>query len=218
MKKIFLSFFIFISIYSLAQADVMPYYINSLRRYGVGYTKVQSPLVMRREAKTDGEILEILNFNFKQEETTCEKNKDKCEIDEVFASYSKTKKLAFMTTLDSTDGWNLVCFNQSSMPVCGWVEEENNPYYTISEFFEIFGKKYGIYLFKDLQKTDKILYAAPVKQTNSTGSLEMPKTINPWLIRGNWMLIKALDFQGKPKTGWLNYRGNDGKLKVFVKF
>ena len=218
MKKIILLFFIFFNLYLIANADVKPYYINSLRRYGIGYTKVQSPLIMRREAKNDGEILEILNFNYKEEKTICEKNTNKCEIDEVFASYSKNKKIAFMTTLDTTEGWNLVCFNQNEYPVCGWVEEEKNKYYTLAEFFEKFGKKYGVYLFKDLQKTDKILYAAPIKQTNSTGSLEMPKTITPWLIRGNWMLIKAIDFQNQLKTGWINYRGNDGKLKLFVNF
>ena len=37
-------------------------------------------------------------------------------------------------------------------------EEEKNHYYTIAEFFEKFGKKYSVYLFKDLQKKDKVLY------------------------------------------------------------
>lgn len=218
MKKVFLSLFILFNLYLVAKADVAPYYTSSLRRAGIGFSEVISPLVMRREPKIDGEILETLKFNFKEEKTICEKNIDKCEIDEVFSTYSKSKKLAFMTTLDSTEGWNLVCFNQSEYPICGWIEEEKNHYYTISEFFEKYGKKYGVYLFKDLQKNDKILYAAPVKQTNSTGSLDMPKSISPWLIRGNWMLVKALDFQNQMKTGWLNYRGNDGRLKLFVKF
>lgn len=218
MKRIILLFLIFLNLYLTAKADVLPYYINSLRRYGMGFTSVQSPLVMRREAKSDGEILEVLNFNFKEEVTTCGKNKDRCEIDEVFAAYSKSKKIAFLTTLDSVEDWNLVCFNQSDRPVCGWVEEEKNKFYTLGEFFDTFGKKYGIYLFKDLQKSDKILYAAPAKQANSTGSLEMPKVVNPWLIRGNWILIKAFDFQNQMKTGWFNFRGDDGKLKAFVKF
>lgn len=218
MKKIILSFFIFLNLLLIAKADVLPYYISSLRRVGIGFSEVKSPLVMRREPKIEGEILETLQFNFKEEKTICEINKDKCEIDGVFAAYSKSKKIAFMTTLDSSEGWNLVCFNQSERPVCGWVEDENNKYYTLGEFFDIFGKKYGVYLFKDLQKSDKILYAAPVKQTNTTGSLEMPKSISPWLIRGNWMLVKALDFQSKMKTGWINFRGNDGRLKLFVNF
>ncbi len=218
MKKIIISFFVIFNLYLTAQADVMPYYINSLRRYGIGYSEVSAPLILRREPKVDGEILETLNFNFKEEKTICEKNTDRCDIDEVFAAYSKSKKIAFMTTLDYTDGWSLVCFNQAELPVCGWVEEQKAKYYTLAEFFDTFGKKYGVYLFKDLQKSDKILYGAAAKQSNSLGSIEMPKAINPWLIRGNWMLVKVHDFNNQFKTGWLNYRGTDGKLKLFVKF
>ena len=218
MKRFFILFFIFLNLFAVAIADVMPYYINSLRRYGIGYTQVQSPLVMRREAKKDGEILEVLNFNYKKEETVCTKNKDRCEIDEVFAAYSKSKKLAFLTTLDYTEGWSLVCFNQSERPVCGWVQEVPNKYYTWSDFFGILGKKYGLYLFKDLQKADKQLYGAPIKQTNAVGSVEMPRLITPWLVRGNWVLVKVNDFQNQLKTGWINYRGDNGKLKLFVKF
>ena len=196
----------------------MPYYINSLRRCGIGYTQVVSPVVMKREIKEDSETLEVLNFNFKEEITTCEINKDRCEIDEVFAAYSRNKKIALMTTLDTIDGWNLVCFNQSDRPVCGWVEEEKHKFYNWSDFFGIFGKKYGVYLFKDLQKSDKLLYGAPIKQTNTIGSVEMPRVITPWLIRGNWLLVKVSDFNNQLKTGWINFRGDDGKLKLFVKF
>jgi len=218
MKKIILSLFIFLNIYLMAQADVMPYYINSLRRYGIGYTQVTSPLVMRREAKPDGEILETLHFNYKKEETTCEINKDKCDINEVFSAYSKSKKLAFLTTLDYTEGWSLVCFNQGERPVCGWVQEEPNKYYSWNDFFGVFGRKYGVYLFKDLQKKDKTLYGAPIKQTNTVATLDMPKLITPWLVRGNWLLVKVHDFENQLKTGWINFRGDDGKLKLFVKF
>ena len=208
---------LFLNLVLGAYADVMPYYINSLRRYGVGFTNVFSPLVMRREPKTDGEILETLNFDYKGN-ATCSINKEKCDIDEIFAVYSESKKTAFMTTIDSTDGWNMVCFNQNQMPVCGWVEENPNKYYTTGEFFTIFGKKYGVFLFKDLQKNDKILYGAPLRQTNAIGSFEMPRMITPWLVRGNWLLVKVYDFNNQQKTGWINFRGDDGKLKLFVKF
>ena len=218
MKKLAISIFIFLNLQFVASADVMPYYINSLRRCGIGYTEVTSPVVMKREIKEDSETLEVLRFNFKEEATSCEINQDRCDIDEVFAAYSKSKKIALMTTLDTIDGWNLVCFNQSDRPVCGWVEESKNKFYNWSDFFNIYGRKYGLYLFKDLQKQDKVLYSAPIKQTNTTGSIEMPKLITPWLIRGNWLLVKVNDFNNQLKTGWINFRGEDGKLKLFVKF
>lgn len=217
MKKIISIIFIILAVCPVVFADVAPYYINSLRRYGIGFTKVQSPLVMRLEPKNDAKVLETLTFDYNNS-AACEINKTKCEFDDIFAQYSTSKKLAFLTTIDATEGWNMVCFNQAMNPVCGWVEEEKNKYYNLSEFFDEFGKKYGVYLFKDLKKTDKILYAAPLQETNATGSIEMPRHISPWLIRGNWMLVKVNDFNNQSKTGWIRFRGNDNKLRLFVKF
>lgn len=216
-KRSFLAFFFLFSLisFNFAKADVTPYYINSLKRYGAGFSEVKSPLVMRQEPKNDAKILETLNFDYKNQ-AFCQINKNRCEIDDIFAGYSTGKKLAFLTTIDTSDNWNLVCFNQVQSPVCGWVENEKNKFYTTGEFFEHFGKKYGVYLFKDLKKSDKILYSAPFKETNSTGSLEMPKFISPWLIRGNWILVKAQEYNNQFKTGYLNFRGADGKLKIFV--
>ena len=200
-----------------ADADVLPYYINSLRRYGIGYTQVQSPVNIRNAP--NGDIIETLNFDFKTGETTCLVNNKRCSQDEVFSVFKQEKKLAFLTTMDEGQNHSYVCFNQTEAPICGWVEENsNNKFYGWVDFFEYWGKKYGIYLFKDVQKTDRFLYSAPVKQTNTTGVLEFPKYIAPWLVRGNWVLVKVHDFNNQMKTGWLNFRGNDGKLRVFVKF
>lgn len=217
MKKIFIIFLIFLNCSVLA--SVLPYYVNGLRRYGIGFTSVQSPLVMRRTPSDDGEILETLHFDFKTGETSCLINKTRCETPEVFSAYSENKKIALLTALDESEHWSLVCFNQTEKPVCGWVDEKlNNKFYNWNDFFSIYGKKYGLYLFKDLQKSDRILYAGPHKETNSTGSIELPRMIVPWLVRGNWVLVKVYDFNNQLKTGWLNYRDDNGKLKVFVKF
>ena len=60
MRKFILLFFILFNLYLMAQADVVPYYTSSLRRAGIGFSEVTSPLVMKREPKADGEILETL--------------------------------------------------------------------------------------------------------------------------------------------------------------
>lgn len=216
MKKILLLTILFFSFIMPAFCDVMPYYINSLRRYGIGYNEVKSPLILRDTPSSGGKVLETINFDYNNN-SSCIINKNRCSVDEIFSAYSKDKQIALMTTIDESQGWNLVCSNQNEAPICGWVDEKINKYYSWSEFFDILGKKYGLYLFKDIQKMDKTLYAAPHRQSNSTGVIELPKYITPWLIRGNWMLVKVYDFNSKQKTGWLNYRDNKGKLKVFVK-
>ena len=218
LNKIIIIFFIFFSLAQMALAEVMPYYINSFRRYGVGLTSVASPLVLRNAPSEEGNIIETVNFDYKTEEVSCLVNKERCSQEEVFSAFSPKRKLAFLTTMDESDKWSFVCFNQSERPVCGWAKEDTNKFYTWTEFFGTFGKKYGIYLFKDLKKADKILYAAPVKQSNSTGSIEIPRMISPWLVSGNWLLVKVYDYNNQTKTGWLNFRDNYGKLKLFVKF
>ena len=216
MKKLLISFLILFNFTALA--EVMPYYINSLKRNGIGFTSIQSPLVMRRTASDEGEILETLNFDFSGN-ASCLINKTRCTLDEIFSAYSENRKIALLTTLDVSENWSLVCFNQIETPVCGWVDEKlNNKYYNWTDFFNTFGRKYGLYLFKDLQKSDRVLYAGHMKQTNTTGSIELPKRITPWLVQGNWVLVKVNDFNNQLKTGWLNYRDDRGKLKVFVKF
>ena len=210
--------FIILNVAQAALADVMPYYINSLRRYGIGFTSVESPLVLRNLPSEEGNIIETVNFDFRTEETTCLVNKEKCPTEEVFAAFSPKNKIALMTTLDESQDWSFVCFNQTQYPICGWAKEDKNKFYNWTDFFGIYGKKYGIYMFKDIKKADKILYSAPVQQSNSTGSIELPKYIMPWLVRGNWLLVKVYDYNNQTKTGWLNFRDNYGKLKLFVKF
>ncbi len=216
MKKIIILFLLIINFYTSALADVMPYYINSLRRYGIGYTEVKSPLVLRQTPSLEGKILETLVFDYNNS-ASCQINKN-CNIDEIFAGYSTKRKIALLTTLDESQDWSLVCFNQLENPICGWVSEKENKFYNWTDFFGILGKKYGLYLFKDLQKKDKVLYGAPMKETNTTGSIELPRMITPWLVRGNWVLVKVYDFNNQQKTGWINFRSDDNKLKLFVKF
>lgn len=207
---------IFILLISAAYADIMPRYIDSIKNYGIGFTKVQSPLIIKKAPEKDAEVLEIVTFDYNNR-IACSTNKNDCSLNKIFSFYLNEKKAAFMTTTDETQGYNLVCFNDKQA-LCGWVESKNNIFYDWNMFFNVLGRKYGLYAFQDISKNDRIIYASPDRNSNSTGSIEMPKYISPWLVQGNWVLVKIYEYDSKIKTGWLNYRGDDGKLRLFVKF
>lgn len=207
---------ILILLISYANADILPRYVNSIRNYGIGFTKVQSPLVIKNAPQKDASNLEIITFDYKNN-VSCAINKNDCSLEKIFSIYSTEKKVAFMTTTDETLGYNLICYNDNK-PLCGWVENNNNIFYNWNMFFNVLGRKQGLYAFNDITKNDKIIYASPDKNSNSIGSLEMPKYISPWLVQGNWILVKIYEYDSKIKTGWLNFRGEDGKLRLFVKF
>ena len=196
--------------------DIVPRYVESIKHKGIGFVEVKSPLIIRIEPDENSELLERVDFDY-NDNIHCMKNKN-CSMSDIFVSYSKERKIAFLTALDEQGDWNQVCFNSKTKPLCGWVDSDDDVFYSLGEFYNDLGRKYGLYLFKDVDKADKILYSAPTKQTNSTGTIEMPRAIFPWLIRGNWLLVKVSDFDNKQKTGWINFRDDLGTLKLFVKF
>ena len=103
MKKItliFLSFFVFAIFSQIVKADILPYYSHSLRRYGIGFTSVVSPLVMYQTPSEEGKILETLNFDYKGN-ATCSINPEKCSIDDnsYFHSFTTASILSFSSGL-----------------------------------------------------------------------------------------------------------------------
>ncbi len=215
MKKFFILIAL-ILIVQRAQADIIPHYINSIRHFGIGFTRVKSPLIIKEEPSGSSKMLETVSFDYNNN-VRCKVNKNNCDLEKIFSVYSNQRKLAFLTTLDETEGFVYVCYNDEK-PLCGWVDDKNNTFYNWNSFFNVLGKKYGLYAFKDISDNDKLIFASPDRASNSLGSLEFPKYISPWLVQGNWVLAKIYDFNSKIKTGWLNFRGDDGKLRLFVKF
>ena len=206
---------VFLMLFLSAIADVIPYYFSSIKNSPMGFVFVKSPVIMRNLPQKEANVVEMVNFDF-QNNVSCFKNNE-CKIEEVFTTYLSDKKTAIMTAVDESQGYSLVCFNQKN-GFCGWVSEEENKFYTLNEFINIYGKKNGLYILKDLSKSEKVLYASNSIQTNSTGEIKLAHSIIPWLIRGNWILVKVVDLGYEKKTGWFNYRDENGKLKLFVKF
>ena len=199
-----------------AFCNVVPYYFSSLKVSPVGFTFVKSPLNMRNIPDRNAPVVEVVSFDF-DDNISCFRDEG-CKVSEVFSVYVKEKKVAVMSAVDKTDEWNFVCFNKSKNKTCGWVEDKDNKFYGLMDFYNIFGRKYGLYILHDLSKADRTIYSSPTKNTNSTGELMLPKSITPWLVQGNWILVKVLDFDNDKKTGWFNFRDESGRLKLFVNF
>ena len=138
MKKICVLLFIIVSLAQIALAEVMPYYINSLRRYGIGFTSAVSPLVLRKLPNDNADIIETINFDVKTQETSCLINNTNCSTEQVFSAFSPKNKIALLTALDESENWSFVCFNQNERPTCGWAKEDANKFYNWTDFFNIY--------------------------------------------------------------------------------
>ena len=132
-----------------------------------------------------------------------------------FIIYNPLEDLAFMTVLtDSTDGWYEICYDHKN-GVTGWVYPEKYEYYPWFPFFKKFGKENGLYSFKDLTPEQKRLYSQPNTDSQIIGDFKTAKYINVQMYRGNWVLVRVYNYEGKLKIGWLKWRTDEGNFNYF---
>jgi len=215
MKKIFLVIIFLFLFVPKSHADVTPYYLGSVKYWGIGISSAGQNIKIYQEPSINSKLLEELNWDEKGN-LICKFDKFNCRSEEYFISFAPSTKTALFATDDEIEGWIKICFNQKRQ-LFGWIQkDEEAKYYTWNDFFITFGKKYGMYLFKDVPKNNKRLYAAPTHESECVDSFYLSNKITPWLIRGNWALVKVDHFDGQVKTGWLQYRNTDGNLLGFT--
>ncbi len=138
---------------------------------------------------------------------------------DIFILYSPKENMVFLSVEDEDDDWINVCFDQKNLKF-GWVKKENGKhgakFYSYKDLFFEFGKKHGIYTFRNLPADFKTLHSSPSIESNVVDEFDYPKFITPWLIQGNWMLVKVVTMDNETKTGWFHWRSDNGRLYGFI--
>ena len=120
------------------------------------------------------------------------------------------KNLALVNVVDITDGWVEIVYNQKT-GATGWIKEDD-PYkfMTWTNFYNTYGKKYGLTLLKGAPVLCKDMHSAPDEKSQIVSTMNIPQKINLNIIRGNWALVSVLDLDRIPKTGYVRWRSDDG--------
>lgn len=215
MKKILFTI-IFLFVLSLkSNADILPQYLNSVYHWGIGVASTSKHIKIYEENNSDSKVKAEIVWN-EHGAIKCSNTKMICDSKDIFLGFSPSNNTALLSVEDETDKWIYVCYSQKQR-LFGWIKKsENTTFLNWSDLFLIYGKKYGMYLFRDTPKEQKRLFAGPSVESGSVDSFFYPTFISPWFVSGNWVLVKIEDFDDKQKTGWLRFRGDDGRLNAFV--
>lgn len=214
MKKIILTIIFLLTFILKSNADVMPRYLTSVNHWGIGIASTSNNIKIFEKDNSSSKIIQEISWN-NIGELKC-KNNYRCEQKETFLAFSLENNTALFSVEDENDSWIYICYDQRHK-LFGWIKkDENTKYYNWSDFLITFGKKYGMYLFSDVPKNTKRLYAAPNIESGCVDSFILANKITPWLVRGNWVLAKVENYDGSTKTGWLHYRTDSGRLMGFV--
>lgn len=137
-------------------------------------------------------------------------------VKSLFLSYKPEKKMALMIVTDETEEAFEVVYNLSN-GAKGWIKKDTqDKFYTWKNFMDLYGKKNGIYIFSGTPAGLKQVRMSPDdKGQPLKTNYYWAKDISLFNIRGNWMLIKIVDFNRETPVGWIRWRSDDGRINVF---
>ncbi len=215
MKK-FILILIIMLMPILAYADFLPHNTNSIKHYGIGVLNKSQSFKVYSEPDFNSKVKKEITSIFAKNSSILYSSKNDLTQKNIFIALKSQDKIAFLTVeTEQGDGWYEVYINQRTGET-GWVyDSEKKDFYTWRGLFTLYGKSTGLRFMHGVPDEIQTLYAKDSLDSQVIKMLEYPKKITFSMIRGNWMLVTAHEFDGTYNIGWLKWRNDDGSLNLF---
>lgn len=210
MKKILFTLLFVLSTVLPAKADIVPAGVADVP---IGTLGVYQPCTtLKAYAKADKKSGIVFNKSWSY------LNVESCDFaDTMFAVLIPKKELSFVYATDMDEDFVQVMYDKTKKTT-GWAYKEDNfqflPWIT---FYNMYGRKYGLKLLKGVPDYVLELHSNSDKTSQSIAKLNRPREIRLTTIQGNWALVTVLDIEGLAKTGYIQWRGENGELYLFPK-
>lgn len=211
MKKFIIIFTFLLSLILPAKADVMPYYVNSINPNSIGVYQADHDIKIYKEPNENSQLL--LNIIWDSKSFNC----TTVSASNIFIVFLPQKDLAFLTVVDENDNgdWAQIIYNKNGIQT-GWIKKDDDyRFMNWRTFFNLYGRKYGLYYLKDAPEESKKIYGSNVDDAQSIGKITYPQNVKLTSVRGNWLLIIAFDIDKTQKIGWIKWRNISGEIYLF---
>lgn len=210
MKKALILILIYILINLGANAkDIIPTQpeIDNVRT--VGMYQVKDDITIYKFPDEESQILYRVRWNSE------EFFPESIGASNFFELFLAKKELAFVNVVDIADGWVEIVYNNSTGET-GWIKEDD-PYkfMTWINFYNTYGKKYGLNLLKGAPANSKYMKSSPDDIAQTVSTMNVPQKIHLNMIKGNWALVSVMDLDKTPKTGYIRWRSDNGVRYYF---
>lgn len=194
-----------------ANADVLPNYVSSINPETRGLYQVSKHIKVFKEPNEKSQVVLQCDWDYKSF------NCPKTYVSNLFTVYIQAKELAFLPVVDDQEDWVQVIYDKSKN-LKGWIKrDESDPYryFTWRAFYNLYGRKYGIFYLKDAPEEVRTLHTATSEDSQTCGTLEKPIRIKLQAVRGNWLFVNALEFDKTTKIGYIKWRNITGEIYAF---
>ena len=204
MKKLLIVFFMLLCLPVLA--DTMPFYIDSIPQKTLGVYQIDKTLTLYSHPDSNSHPIRVFEFAYNLESMPAN----------MFAVLLNDKKLGFLYVTDiDEDGWVEVIYDKQTGSR-GWVQVEDKlQFLPWINFYNLYGRKYGIRILKDAPKDLYTLYSQCEDGSQALSKINYPQKIKLTKVSGNWVLVTVMDLDKVPKSGWLKWRNSDGIIYAF---
>ncbi len=187
-------------------ADTMPFYMNSVPKTAIGVYQTDSTLTLYSHPDSNSHPMRTYEFSYNPEDMPSN----------MFAVLINEKKLGFLYVTDTEEnGWIEVIYDKQ-IGARGWVQTEDKlQFLPWINFYNLYGRKYGIRILKDTPKDLYTLYSQCEDNSQAISKLNYVQKIKLTKVSGNWLLVTVMDLDKTPKSGWLKWRAGDGKIYAF---
>lgn len=215
MKKIklFLILSLFLLFNTPVFADVMPYYTGALSKSTIGFLQVPQSFTLYSFPRTDSQIVENISWT----NTEISLNNRTIEPSTFFAVQIQNKNLAYCMVIDFNEDWYKIIYDKENAK-SGWIKiEKEDDFWSLKDFYNFYGKKYGLYYMKNIDYNKRGMYSGADKSAQKLNGFTYIRAIKMNKLSGNWILATVLDIDNLPKIGYIQWREDDGTIIIFPK-
>jgi len=209
MKKILIVLTFLLGLFLPAFADVMPYYVNNINTNSIGVYQASNNIKVHKDPNEHSPILLDVSWD-------CTAfNSPNVSASNLFVVFLPAKDLAYLTVIDENEDWVQIVYNQNGYK-SGWVKKDDEyRFLNWRNFYNLYGRKYGLYYMKDAPDETKALYGTNIEDGQIIGRVNMPQWIKLTTVKGNWLLINLFDMDKSQKIGWIKWRNTNGEIYLF---
>lgn len=197
-------------------ADVMPYYSSALAKRTIGFLMVPKTFNVHLYPREDSQIVDTVKWtNTEVQFSKSASSQAVIEPENTFAVMISETNQAYCIVIDEQEDWYKVIYDKKNNKT-GWVKAQSNEaFWGLRDYVSTYGKQNGLYYMKNIDYRKRGIYSGAYDDAQKLGGFTLIKSIKLHKISGNWALVTVVDFDCKPKIGYIRWREDDGTILAF---
>jgi len=194
---------------SPANADnVMPKKVSDINPKSIGLYQIPLRATIYKFPDKKSDVVYRVNWDYKTFNSS-----DEQTADNFFTVLIQEKELAYVQVSDYIEEWVEIIYDKANNKK-GWLPSEDLRFMPWRAFYNMYGRKYGLYYLADAPAESRKLHGSTEESSPVIEKIKKPLKTKLTVIKGNFALITAIE-DNNGKTGYINWRSENGDIYIF---